>query len=82
MHRMGYFPVGFIESARSLGLTALLFLGPLFEGGIVEGRGRDWLRLRGLSATISGWIGWRNMVAVWSSLVGPELDADIYFRDQ
>jgi prenyl protein peptidase len=64
IHYMGYFPVGVSEAFKSLGLTAILFLGSLFEGGVVEGRWRDWIRLRGLSAAIGGWIGWRNMVAV------------------
>ena len=61
---MGYFPIGMVGVFQSLGLTATLFLGPLFEAGVVEGGWRNWIRLRGLSATISSWIGWRNMVAV------------------
>jgi prenyl protein peptidase len=64
LHCMGYFPIGATETLESLALTAILFLGPLFEGGIVEGRWRDWLRLRGLRASISSWMGWRNFVAV------------------
>lgn len=61
---MGYVPVGIAEAARSLALTAILFVGPLFESGIVEGNWRSWIRLRGLDAVVSSWIGWRNMVAV------------------
>lgn len=61
---MGYFPIGVEEAAKTVGLTAILFLGPLFEAGIVEGRWRDWIRLQGLQATYSGWIGYRNMIAV------------------
>jgi prenyl protein peptidase len=68
---MGYFPIGIVEAFKGLGLTVILFLGPLFEGGVVEGRWRDWIRLRGLSASISSWIGWRNFVAVCSSLLTP-----------
>ncbi len=67
---MGYFPIGIVESFKGLGLTVILFLGPLFESGVVQGRWRDWIRRRGLSASISSWIGWRNLVAVCSSLLG------------
>ncbi|KAK6584543.1 hypothetical protein PZA11_002767 [Diplocarpon coronariae] len=56
--------VGILEAAKSLGLTAVLFLGPLYEAGVAEGGWRDWIRLRGLDAIMDGWIGWRNMVAV------------------
>ena len=64
IHTMGYFPTGLEETVKALALTAILFLGPLFEAGIVEGGWRRWIRLRGLHAAISGWIGWRNIVAV------------------
>jgi prenyl protein peptidase len=61
---MGYFPIGLEETVKSLALTATLFLGPLFEAGIAERGWRGWIRLRGLDAAISSWIGWRNIVAV------------------
>jgi prenyl protein peptidase len=61
---MGYFPPGFLEAVKSLALTCLLFLGPLFEGGIAEGAWRDWIRLRGAYALLRSWIGYRNIVAV------------------
>jgi prenyl protein peptidase len=64
LHKLGYFPIGFYESAKALLLTAILFIGPLFEAGIAEGKWRDWIRLRGLNACIRGWIGYRNYVAV------------------
>ncbi|OWO99907.1 hypothetical protein B2J93_6962 [Marssonina coronariae] len=73
LHSMGYFPVGILEAAKSLGLTAVLFLGPLYEAGVAEGGWRDWIRLRGLDAIMDGWIGWRNMVA------GPATE-EILFR--
>jgi prenyl protein peptidase len=66
LHLMGYFPVGVAEVIKNLVLTAILFLGPLFEAGAAEGRWRDWLRLRGFSASVSSWMGWRNLVAVRS----------------
>jgi len=62
-HIMGYYPIGVSEALKSITLTALLFLGPLFEVGIVEGRWRDWIRLRGLGSLFGGWIGYRNIVA-------------------
>ena len=64
LHRMGFLPIGFMETAKALALTAILFMGPIFENGIAEGRCRDWIRLRGLSQTLKGWIGYRNFVAV------------------
>lgn len=64
LNLMGYFPLGVEETAKILLLTAILFAGPLFEAGIAEGGWRGWIRLQGLNETISGWIGWRNYVAV------------------
>jgi prenyl protein peptidase len=65
LHKLGYFPIGLYESAKAVLLTAILFTGPLFEAGIVEGTWRDWVRLRELNATVRGWIGYRNYVAVY-----------------
>ena len=64
LHQMGYFPPGFAEAARSLGLTCILFLGPLFEAGIADGAWRDWLRLRDIGATLGSWTGYRDLIAV------------------
>jgi prenyl protein peptidase len=64
VHLMGYWPVGAEEAVKCVALTAILFLGPLFEGGIVEGAWKDWIRFRGVNQVISGWIGWRNFIAV------------------
>ncbi|RDW89441.1 hypothetical protein BP6252_01473 [Coleophoma cylindrospora] len=63
IHLLGYFPIGIIEAVKTVALTAILFTGPLFEAGIVEGGWRDWIHLRGLDEIISGWIGWRNIIA-------------------
>lgn len=68
LHKLGYFPIGLYDSAKAVLLTAILFIGPLFEAGIAEGRWRGWIRLQGLNATIRGWIGYRNFVAVRSSI--------------
>jgi prenyl protein peptidase len=64
LHKLGYFPIGLLESAKCLLLTAILFLGPLFEAGIAEGKWRGWIRAKGLGTSVRGWIGYRNYVAV------------------
>ncbi|KAG9241783.1 CAAX protease self-immunity-domain-containing protein [Calycina marina] len=72
MHRMGYLPIGLGETIKALALTATLFMGPLFEGGI-EGRWRRWLKLEDAYAVLSSWQGWRNFVT------GP-ITEEILFR--
>lgn len=64
IHEIGYYPIGIIATIKSCLLTAILFLGPLFEDGIVNGCWKDWLRLRGFKEVIGSWIGWRNLVVV------------------
>jgi prenyl protein peptidase len=68
LHNLGWFPVGVEETVKAVALTATLFFGPLFEAGIVEGRWRDWMRLKGINTSVSGWIGYRNYVAVCRGL--------------
>jgi len=63
IHQLGYYPLGLLPTIKSLTLTAILFLGPLFEEGIVDGNWRDWIRLRDFNAIIGSWVGWRNLVA-------------------
>ncbi|KAJ5279934.1 hypothetical protein N7478_005306 [Penicillium angulare] len=70
---LGWWPISFADIARTLLLTAILFIGPLFERGVVEGEWRSWLRGSKLSESLGGWIGWRNYVA------GP-LTEEIMFR--
>ncbi|KAJ5663698.1 hypothetical protein N7507_004429 [Penicillium longicatenatum] len=60
---MGWWPISVSDIARSFLLTAILFIGPLFERGIVESEWRSWFRLSKLSESLSGWIGWRNYIA-------------------
>ena len=55
--------MGLPETTKALLLTALLFAGPLFEKGIVEGRWRDWIEGQPLYESLSSWMGWRNFVA-------------------
>lgn len=53
-----------MDIVRSLILTAILFIGPLFERGIAEGEWRSWFKKAQISETLGGWIGWRNYVVV------------------
>lgn len=64
LHFMGYWPVGLVDAARVLWLTALLFAGPLYESLVVEGAARQWLHLQPLKDLWTDWPTWRNMVAV------------------
>ncbi|KAJ4392070.1 CAAX prenyl protease [Gnomoniopsis smithogilvyi] len=72
-HAMGYWPLGLGESFRALLLTALLFLGPLFETLVVEGYWREWMTGEPVKELLGDWITWRNLVA------GP-LTEELLFR--
>ena len=63
---LGWWPVGVPEIGRAGLLTALLFAGPLFERGVVEGGWRGWISGRVVVAELRDWVGWRNYVAVRS----------------
>ncbi|KAK2749427.1 hypothetical protein FQN57_006361 [Myotisia sp. PD_48] len=60
---LGWWPVGFLEIGKAVFLTALLFLGPLFEQGIAEGAWKDWINGHRLNESLRSWVGWRNFVA-------------------
>lgn len=60
---LGWWPIDPLNSLRTLLLCAILFVGPLFEEGVVEGRWKDWIRGRYMVETLSSWTGWRNLVA-------------------
>lgn len=64
LHALGYWPVGLAEALRALLLTALLFLGPLFESLVVEGGWRDWRALEPVKEVLREITAWRNIVAV------------------
>jgi prenyl protein peptidase len=66
---LGLWPISLLDTARTLLLVCILFAGPLFENGIVDGEWRDWVRLRGLHETLWSWIGYRNFVVVCSSIL-------------
>lgn len=44
-------------------LLMVLFAGPLFEAGIVEGAWKDWVRLRGITGVFTDWLLYRNLIA-------------------
>lgn len=63
-HLMGYWPLGLVDTARALALTALLFAGPLYESLLVDGGWRQWSRLEPLAGVWTDWPTWRMLVAV------------------
>ncbi|KFH43095.1 CAAX prenyl protease-like protein [Hapsidospora chrysogenum ATCC 11550] len=60
---MGYWPLGLVETARSLFLTGLLFAGPLYESLLIDGAWSQWTRLQPLRSLWSHLPSWRNIVA-------------------
>jgi prenyl protein peptidase len=66
LHSMGYWPLGLPEAAKALLLTAILFVGPLFEAFVVQECWRDWLKLQPIHDLLGEWTTWRNVVAVSS----------------
>ena len=71
---LGLYPVDLVDIAKCLVLILILFAGPLFEEGIVEGNWRYWLRWDIFRGTVfDDWIGWRNLV------VGP-VSEELVFR--
>ncbi|KAF2640811.1 Abi-domain-containing protein [Massarina eburnea CBS 473.64] len=75
---LGLWPISLWDSARTMLLVAILFAGPLFEYGIVDGELKSWLRGRGVHESLSSWIGYRNYVVgpvseelIWRALVIP-----------
>lgn len=63
LHNLGLFPIGWVAIIQTLLLTTLLFAGPLFEKGVIEGGWKRWIKGSDLHETLSSWIGWRNFVA-------------------
>lgn len=70
---MGYYPFGILSTLKSTVLLLLLFSGPLFEAGIVEGSWKSWIRFEHLPTLFSCWHTYRNLVA------GP-LTEELLFR--
>merc|ERR1711881_667888 len=44
VHLLGWWPVDPLDVGRTILLCAILFVGPLFEAGYVEGKAVDWIR--------------------------------------
>ncbi|KAI1803229.1 hypothetical protein F4811DRAFT_554076 [Daldinia bambusicola] len=63
LHALGYWPLGLVEAAKCLLLTAILFTGPLYERLVVDEGWRDWLSLQPLSDLFGELTTWRNIVA-------------------
>lgn len=75
---LGLWPISPLDTARTMLLVTILFAGPIFEYGLVDGDWKDWIRLRGLRETLSSWIGYRNFIVgpvseeiVWRSCMVP-----------
>ncbi|KAJ4985974.1 prenyl proteinase rce1 [Stagonosporopsis vannaccii] len=78
LHLFGVWPISVLDIVRGMLLVCILFAGPLFENGIVDGEWKDWIKFRGVHETLSSWIGYRNFVVgpvseeiVWRSLMVP-----------
>ncbi|KAJ9641826.1 CAAX prenyl protease [Coniosporium tulheliwenetii] len=63
LHLLGWWPLRPLDILKTLLLCSILFAGPLYESGIVDGGWRDWIRGRDLAETLGSWIGYRNYVA-------------------
>ena len=61
---LGWWPVVLSDVARVMVLTGILFAGPLFEAGIVEGGWRWWGRWEPVKRVLGTWIGVRSFIAV------------------
>lgn len=69
VHALGYWPLGLGAAFRAWGLTALLFLGPLFEALVVESGWRAWTTLEPVKEVWEEWTAWRNFIAVSDKLI-------------
>jgi prenyl protein peptidase len=61
---LGLWPVSLFDTARTMLLVIILFAGPLFEHGVVDGAFKNWIRLREVHEVLSSWIGYRNFIVV------------------
>lgn len=75
---LGLWPISLVDTARTMLLVAILFAGPIFEHGLVDGGWKGWVKLNGVHETLSSWIGYRNFVVgpvseelVWRSFIVP-----------
>ncbi|KAF2280433.1 CaaX prenyl protein-like proteinase Rce1 [Westerdykella ornata] len=75
---LGWWPISLIDTARTMLLMSILFAGPLFEAGIVEGEIKHWIHPSHLLDSLSSWVGYRNYVAgpvseelIWRGMIIP-----------
>ncbi|KAL5405892.1 hypothetical protein PMIN03_008153 [Paraphaeosphaeria minitans] len=75
---LGLWPISPVDSAKTILLVAILFAGPLFEQGIVDGQLKDWVRGRDVIQTLGTWTGYRNYVVgpvseelIWRAMIIP-----------
>ncbi|KAF1945574.1 Abi-domain-containing protein [Clathrospora elynae] len=75
---LGIWPISPFDTARTMLLVTILFAGPIFEHGVVEGGLKDWIKLKDVYEILSSWIGYRNFVVgpvseelVWRSFMVP-----------
>jgi hypothetical protein len=64
LHLLGIWPISILDSVRGILLVCILFAGPLFENGIVDGDWKYWVKFQGVHEILSSWIGYRNFVVV------------------
>jgi prenyl protein peptidase len=60
---LGWWPIDVLAVLRTLLLCSILFAGPLFEAGVVDGGWKGWIRGQHVRETLGSWMGWRNLVA-------------------
>ncbi|PSK57894.1 hypothetical protein B9Z65_9096 [Elsinoe australis] len=74
LQRAGVYPIIWTDVVRTMILVAILFAGPLYEAGIVDGGWRYWIDWRNIKEEVyDDWVGWRNYV------VGP-VSEELIFR--
>ena len=76
LHLFGVWPVSIFDIVRGMLLVCILFAGPLYENGLVDGDWKGWVKLQGVHETLSSWIGYRNFVVVCASTSEPSSCAD------
>lgn len=64
LHFLGIWPISILDSVRGMLLVCILFAGPLFENGVVDGDWKYWVKFQGVHEILSSWIGYRNFVVV------------------
>ncbi|KAK4456370.1 CaaX protease, partial [Cladorrhinum samala] len=61
-HLLGFYPLSLYPALKSLFLTSLLFLGPLYSYFIIDEGYQPWLSLEPLKDCWTTWQYWRNYV--------------------